>query len=441
MAEKVRYFLEQSVPELEDLQNKGLFDKNEITMIMRRRTDFEHRIQSRGCKPRDFARYIDFENNLEKLREKRFKRFNSVGLVDGKKTLSDFAGVRRILFIYERAIDRYPNDLSLWNNYLVFAKKNGSVKVIYKVYTKVLQLHPAKIAFWINAANYEFEENFNIKASRVLFQRGLRFNPDSLELWLAYTEFELLYVTKLLERRRILGLLTEKQQQASEAPEVKKSMFEESSNDNNTNNGESEDVLTLPNELDDEVKEELKQLPEADLNMLGNPETNPALRGDVALTVYEVAIKTLLKHKESTTGVTSKFLKATKSDLLVTYTSQFLSVIDKFENLNRINLAGYIVNQLLQQLPEDARVKLLDITLPVRYDVINSATFADDLKLAVNKFMAYKAKKLDNVDEDAKLTNMFVEYLNDHFINSVSKEEANEKSVSILQAIIRKITK
>lgn len=72
MAEKVRYYLEQSVPELEDLKAKGLFDKNEITMIMRRRTDFEHRIQGRGSKPRDFLKYADFEGNLEKLRKKRY---------------------------------------------------------------------------------------------------------------------------------------------------------------------------------------------------------------------------------------------------------------------------------------------------------------------------------------------------------------------------------
>ena len=70
MAEKIRYYLEQSVPELEDLKIKGLFDKNEITMVMRRRTDFEHRITGRGCKPKDFLRYTEFETNLEKLRKR-----------------------------------------------------------------------------------------------------------------------------------------------------------------------------------------------------------------------------------------------------------------------------------------------------------------------------------------------------------------------------------
>jgi len=72
MAEKIRYYLEQSVPELEDLQRKKLFAKNEITMIMRRRTDFEHRIQGRGTKPRDFLKYAEFETNLEKLRKRDF---------------------------------------------------------------------------------------------------------------------------------------------------------------------------------------------------------------------------------------------------------------------------------------------------------------------------------------------------------------------------------
>ncbi|GMM35169.1 snoRNA-binding rRNA-processing protein [Saccharomycopsis crataegensis] len=433
MSEKVRYFLEQSVPELQDLQNKGLFEKNEITMIMRRRTDFEHRIQARGCKPKDFIRYLEFEKNLEKLRGKRFNRYKKVGACDTRRSLSDYAGVKRIFFIYERAVDRYPNEISLWNNYLLYAKKNGSVKTVYNIYTKVLQIHPTNIRFWISAANYEFEENFNVKASRVLFQKALRFNAESLDLWLAYTEFELLYITKLLERRRILGLLTEKQQQENEGTEVKKSIFENQEEDEDDDN-----VLKLPNNIDDDVKQELKQLPEADMNMLGNPEQNPALRGDIALTIFDVAFKTLLKHKAKIMNSESKFLKQTKEELVLGYAGEFLVIFDKFKNLNRSNLSGHVINHVLQLIPHDTKAKLLDIALPIRYDTIESQNFVDDLKLSVNKFMAYKSKM-----DDSKLTGLFVEYLNDQFINNVDNEHLNsatEKTVATLQVIIKKIS-
>lgn len=47
-------------------------------------------------------------------------------------------------------------------------------------------------------------------------------NLESLELWLNYAQFELTYISKLLARRKVLGLITEKQQrEAMETEEAK----------------------------------------------------------------------------------------------------------------------------------------------------------------------------------------------------------------------------
>lgn len=411
MAEKIRYFLEKALPEVQDLQDKGLFDKREATMIMRRRTDFEHRILARGSKPKDFMRYIEFESNLERLRVKRFHRYKRVNAVDTRKSISDYAGIKRINFIYDRAVARFPDDLALWSSYLLFAKKNQSVPIVYKIYTQVLQIHPRKIKFWVSAADYEFENNSNAKAARTLFQKGLRFNPDSLELWIAYAEFELLYVTKLLERRRILGLLTEKKQAEAEAQE----------------NKELEDKLELP-EDDGEIRESLNQLPEADMNMLGNPETNPALRGDIALTVFDIAMKTLLGEKKEE----SKFVVHSRKDLVLKYAKEFLAVFDKFAALNRTNLAGHVISFVLNEIPDNSEAKLLDITLPLRYDTCASESFVDDLKLSVNKYMAYKQKEGSN-----DLAVKYVDYLKERFIT----EDTTDTMKGVLESIIFKISK
>ncbi|KAJ1554187.1 U3 snoRNP protein, partial [Nowakowskiella sp. JEL0078] len=53
------------------------------------------------------------------------------------------------------------------------------------------------------AASWEYETNNNITTSRVLFLRGIRINPDSSKLWLEYFKLELLWITKILERRKI----------------------------------------------------------------------------------------------------------------------------------------------------------------------------------------------------------------------------------------------
>ncbi|EDK42533.1 conserved hypothetical protein [Lodderomyces elongisporus NRRL YB-4239] len=379
MADKVRYYLEQSVPELEDLKVKGLFDKNEITMIMRRRTDFEHRISGRGSRPRDFIKYSEFEQNLERLRKKRYNRLNKVGLVDTKPSISDWAGVRRVMFIYDRATKRFPGDDDLWGQYLKFAKTNGAIKAVYKIYTRLLQLQPRNIEAWLSAAKYEFETNGNAKGTRLLFQQALRLNPESLVLWLNYAQFELTYISKLLARRKLLGLMTEQQQKEDEEKQNK--------------DKESDDMIELKGET-------LKNLPEADMNMLGNPETNPALKGDVMLAIFD----SCMDRFESFEVV-----------------DKMLEIVDKFD-LNRDYLYQHILYYIQQKFPNDARTAFIDVTLPMR-----TSTDPQDLQLSVNKFMAYKQKHNDPV-----LTKLFTNYIEEKFENQL------EKVTQLVDAIVKK---
>lgn len=429
MAEKIRYYLEQSVPELEDLQNKGLFEKHEITMIMRRRTDFEHRIQGRGSTARDFLRYSEFEMNLEALRKKRYHRLNKVGLVDTRPSISDWAGVRRILFIYQRGTNRYPNNLDIWNNYLNFAKKNGAIKIVYKIYSRLLQLQPRNVNAWLSAAKYEFEVNNNAKGSRVLFQRSLRLNPDSSELWINYFQFELTYISKLLTRRKVLGLITD-QQQLDEIDKENKQYSDKlnesnklmaSSNEKNTGE-ENDDKIALPNE---DLRDELNNLPDADMNMLGNPETNPALKGDVALAIFDSGIRKL-----------TDTITVNKLDKMFVIVDKFLNVIDKFSDLNQDYLYLHILNYLQLNYPHEVNTWFIDVSLPIRSSSVKDSSFSDNLQLAVNKFMAYKNKVPTKENHKSKLlTSKFVSYLQDNYLTN---EET--KLNDLLRAIIKKCT-
>lgn len=422
MAEKVRYYLEQSVPELEDLKKKGLFEKSEITMIMRRRTDFEQRIQGRGSKPRDFLKYSDFELNLEKLRKKRYNRFIKAGIIDTKPTISDWAGTRRIMFIFDRATRRYPGELDIWSKYLKFAKSNGAIKVIYKVYSRLLQLQPRNIDAWLSAAKYEFETNANAKGSRILFQRGLRLNPESLNLWLEYVSFELSYITKLLVRRKVLGLITEKQQQdelETNESNLSKKLTEDDHNDEDF----KQDIIELPEA--DEINEQLNDLPEADMNMLGNPETNPALKGDVALTIFDLCIPAIAKTfpKESTN----------KNEKIIAICQQFLKLFDKFDQLDQNYLYLHVLNYLQTNYPRDPATLLVDITLPIRNIDIDNPALAENLQLTVNKCMAYKLKSKDAEQTD-KLISLFTEEITEKYLNKSNDEQLN----NLLKAIIKK---
>lgn len=423
MSSKVRYYMELSVPELDDLNKKGLFDRKEITMIMRRRTDFEYRIQGRGSKPRDFLKYADFEINLEKLRIKRYLRLKTADLIDTKPSISDWAGFRKIIFVFDRAVKRYPGDLEIWGQYIRFVKEKDAVKVVYRVYAKLLLLQPRNVEAWLLAAKYEFDVNANAKGARDLYQRALRMNPESAKLWLSYANFELAYVVKLLARRKVMGLLTEKQQRddlAAQESEVQKR--KEKGADGVAGN---DDMVSLDDIDGDELKSELALLPEADLSVLGDPESNPVLKGDIALTIFDLCIPELLQ------GVASNL----KEDRVFEIAHDFLAMFDKFTTLNREYLYHHILRYLQTNYPASVRTATIDITLTLRGISVGDPELAENLQLSVNKFNAYRAKAKSDSDKKA-LTDFYIDYLNDNFVNS--PDEKLDRVVMLLRAIIQK---
>ncbi|KAG4303264.1 hypothetical protein PCK1_000602 [Pneumocystis canis] len=193
MAEKAEYFVEKSLPELLDFEKKKIFTPTEIKSILRKRSEFEHALARRIVKKADFLKYAEYEMNLEALRKKRVQRLN----IKGKPTISDWAGIRRIFFIFERATQKFHGDLDLWFQYINYAQHEKSTKVLGKVIASALQFHPSKPKLWIFAGYHEFNWNKNISAARILMQRGLRLNKYSPELWLEYCRMELLYIIKL----------------------------------------------------------------------------------------------------------------------------------------------------------------------------------------------------------------------------------------------------
>lgn len=428
MTDRARYYLEKAVPELEDLERKGVYNKREITMIMRRRTDFEHRILGRGSSTRDYLRYSDFEINVERLRKKRISRLAKAGAVDTKPSISDWAGSRRILFTYDRGIRKYPGASELWAAYLRFAKKNGSVKVVYNVYSRLLQLQPRNVEAWLSAAKYEFETNANAKGARVLLQRGLRFNAENPIMWLQYAQFELTYIYKLLARRKVLGLINQSQQKSEMEREERQLQKKISKGD--AAGEHLQDKIELPELQEEEVKEELSHLPEADMDMLGNPETNPALRGDIVLAIFDSCVPALVNRlpKDS--------VLITKRDKTFEIAYAFLNLFDQFEELNRDYLYSHVLQYLQRNYPQDQRTLIIDITMPMRNANVDDELLPELLHLSVNKFIAYKVKSY-NAEERYALTNKFTTYLNERFTH-LSSTKGLDNTTAILKAIVQK---
>lgn len=358
---------------------------------MRRRTDFEHRIGSRGAKAKDFLRYAEYEMNVDKLRLKRVARLgddddsDNEGATGSKKTgsgVSAYAGQRRIMFIFDRGVRKFTGEMSLWANYIQYAKQQKTLNVLTKIYTRMLQLHPTKPAVWIMAAKYEVEHNSAMRAARSIMQRGLRFNSTSDIMWIEYAKLELIYVCKILARRKLLGLVTEAQQKASEEDEARESQKkkEEVVVDEAALQADSIALPSVDEDIEAAAKAELKALPDADMSMLGNPDTNPALRGDIALAIYDSAVPSLVQYIDRESEKQAKILSISE---------QFQTLFDSFtDGVDPQYLCNHVVESLVRTFPSplEPAVAVMEIILPIRHISHTNPTFPDSLKLAINKY-------------------------------------------------------
>jgi len=166
--------------------------------VAQKRSDFEHKLNARGSLPIDWARYAEYEMNLDTLRRARAKRMGA--------KMTQHTGQRRILFILERATRKFHGDLGLWAQYFEYAKKQKAYKRVSQLLTKAVRLHPTKPEVWVQAARYAMDEQGDIMEARGYMQRGLRFCKNSEEMWLEYHRLELQYLAKISARSQILGL-------------------------------------------------------------------------------------------------------------------------------------------------------------------------------------------------------------------------------------------
>ncbi|KAL3678909.1 hypothetical protein R1sor_021865 [Riccia sorocarpa] len=255
MADTVHFHLERMLPELDDLEKRGLFERHEIREIVRKRRDFEYLLKRPFPIKGDFIRYIEFEQNLESLRKlRKGALIRDLKGVKWKASLSDYASSTHIMHIYDRAVKKFKGDTDMWLQYLEYCKAEAPRR-FQKVATRCLQLHPNVAGLWIYAAAWEFEHNLNITAARALMQRGLRMCPHSEKLWLEYFRMELTYIQKLKARKVVLGLdggKPRKQTLNRENPEIEMSdpgeSFEEQEKPEVVNE-EEDGALSLEDQL------------------------------------------------------------------------------------------------------------------------------------------------------------------------------------------------
>jgi U3 small nucleolar RNA-associated protein 6 len=261
-SDKARYFLEQSVPELKEYEKKGIFSAEEITSIARKRSDFEHKINARGSTPADYARYAEFEINVDALRRKRVKRL-------GIKATA-YSGKRRIFFVFDRGTRKHPGDVGLWMQTIEFARKQKAYKKLQEIFTNVLRLHPTKSELWIYAAQFAVEDNGDMTEARSYMQRGLRFCKNGRNMWLEYGRLEMSYIAKIHARREILGIGANRTEEGAEVED-------------------NENLMKLPRLTAVDINPDLEG-GETDTTALENLESTPAMSGAIPMAIFDAAM-------------------------------------------------------------------------------------------------------------------------------------------------------
>ena len=253
--------------------------QDEIRKQVKKRSDFEHLCLARGCAPIAFARYAEWEINLEKLRSMRCKRLKITGS-------SNHTGQARIFSIFKRGTNKHPGDLALWMSYLEYCRSTKAMKKFKTVLTSALRLHCTNTGLWLYAARCALEEENDMGAARSYMQRGTRFCNRGPELWVNYAKLEMIFLAKIAARRRILGL---------DAPakklEEKKAAEEDTAMEGTGEGFGDEDEIKFPEFKAQKLDTDLMEGVKVDTEAVQNPMDTPALNGAIPLAIFDDAQK------------------------------------------------------------------------------------------------------------------------------------------------------
>ena len=303
--------------------------------------------------PSDFARYAQYEMNLESL---RYKRATRMGI-----RYKNHTGPRHIFYVLDRGTRKFPGDLALLMQYIEFAKKEKSHKKLARILSTALRLHPTKPALWMYAVRYTMDEQADMTMARAHMQRGLRYCKRSKALWLDYAHLEMRYIAKIVARQKILGL---------DLPQEPKTL-ESSLDDPNANE------IALPNITAEDVSSDLATHEPLDETKLEKLASSPALTGAIPIAVFDAAMK--------------------EFDNEAALAEQFFSLFAEFDQSPPVrNILQHVMHILNFQHPETVAYASCLFRLPLIGIDTKSAEFPTALchSLAIQKQFLEKDPKI-----------------------------------------------
>ncbi|PFH57168.1 hypothetical protein XA68_15413 [Ophiocordyceps unilateralis] len=276
VAEKARFYLERSVPQLREWEEKEIFSKDEIRTIVQKRNDFELRVLSPGNKPSEWSSYAKWEQSLEALRTKRCKRLKIRHLNPA------YTGQSRVMTIYERSVNKHPSNGDLWREYLAYVATIKAAKRWRKTMTSALRMKPTDSELWIMAGRRS-AHNGDMASARSFFMRGCRFCTKDCGLWLEYARCEMQWLAKVDKRKEAPKTDALRPDRTDDGDELSLLGSDDDDDDDEGNeDGEGGSGLPVasnarPNVIDQHSRQVL--------------ESNPAMDGAIPMAIFDIARK------------------------------------------------------------------------------------------------------------------------------------------------------
>ncbi|KAL2210933.1 hypothetical protein CC79DRAFT_1355516 [Sarocladium strictum] len=269
VADKARLHLERSVPQLREWEERGIFSKDEIRNIVKKRDDHEHRVLNPSNRPADWVSYIQWEKSLEALRAKRCKR-----LKINQHSSSNISSQGRILQLYDRGVNRHAGSVPLWREYLAYLAQVKASKRFRNTMTNALRMMPNDIDLWMMAGRKSADAG-DMAAARGFFLRGCRFCNKDARLWIEYARCEMDWLLRMQQEQK------NKKPQSGEKSDAQNELTLVGLSDDEE---EEEDGVVLP-------KPGVEAPRVVDSQAAKQLMSNPAMDGAIPMAVFDICRK------------------------------------------------------------------------------------------------------------------------------------------------------
>lgn len=177
---RIQETLESSTPLLNELKFKKLFTGEEISELVRQRTDWEHKLRStaQGGTPKSvYLKYLEMEMNFTSqvigrariyrrmVRQQQQQKERKNSKKEDKKTVIGEENENRLKYfskqlvhvfsLFEKALHHFPSDASLWRSFIDF-----TIQFNFRAapaMERACKSQPNQVHLWIMNARWHFD--------------------------------------------------------------------------------------------------------------------------------------------------------------------------------------------------------------------------------------------------------------------------------------------